>query len=512
MHGCRTRRAAAPALLAVAVPVAAVLALAVLAVGCGVRTGGDPSSFGGSAAAGRPDARPGGAGDDVLGSDVGPTTSTPPSSTIPPAAVTIVGADGSEEDAIAANAIDDLGTFWSTAYPQAYGGAFRPVRGGFYAADDTTDLATLPCAPSDRSFVVDNAYYCPGADALVWDRQHLLLDLAAQYGPFTVAVVIAHEWGHAVQARAGADVGRPTVTLELQADCFAGAWAARAAAGDSPRFRVDAEDLDRALAGVLSLKDAPGALSTDPNAHGSGFDRVGAFQDGFEDGVVRCAAYHDGDPRPYLFADRGDGSGDLPYADDGTNEGITEAAVASLEAFWADAFPALSNGRPWLPLAPARPFAPDDPPDCAGRPVVDFRLYYCVPDRYVGYDDVETMPEAYQLGDFAVGTLLATQYGLAVQDELGEEPPDDRTAALRGDCLAGAWAGALLPADGGDPTYPYGLLLSPGDLDEAVAVLLSFRGDDERRDGEPGFERVRSFRVGVVDGAAACRRVTAPSS
>jgi hypothetical protein len=50
-------------------------------------------------------------------------------------------------------------------------------------------------------------------------------------------------------------------------------------------FKVAAADLDTALAGILDLTDTPGTSNIDPNAHGSGFDRVGAFQDGFGNGL-----------------------------------------------------------------------------------------------------------------------------------------------------------------------------------------------------------------------------------
>jgi predicted metalloprotease len=141
--------------------------------------------------------------------------------------------------------------------------------------------------------------------------------------------------------------------------------------------------------------------------------------------------------------------------------------------------------------------------------VTQFRLFFCVPDRFVAYDNDETMPDAHQLGDFAVGTLYGTQYGLAVQEQLGGTPDDEVVATLRGDCYAGAWAGAILPEEVAQGEFPYVLLLSPGDLDEAVAVLLSFRSDSDRERQGPGFERVRAFRTGVIDDPEPCATVEA---
>src|SRR5690606_11787693 len=111
----------------------------------------------------------------------------------------------------------------------------------------------------------------PPDDAVAWDQEFLIPSLEQEFGSFTIAVVVAHEWGHAIQARARID--EPTIVTELQADCFAGAWIRHVQFDRPSRFAVSTEDLDLALAGFLALKDAPGALATDANAHGSGFDR-----------------------------------------------------------------------------------------------------------------------------------------------------------------------------------------------------------------------------------------------
>jgi len=486
-------------------------ALAFLVAGCGIELADGTDSFAGGGGSGP-------IGDEeVVGSDIEPTTSSSPSTTAPPPLdVEVVGDDGSDLNKVASNAIADIEAYWAATYPEVYGTEYEPVAGGFFAIDSGSEPSTLPCSPGELDLVLYNAYYCPPDDAVAWDQEGLFPDLAAQFGDFAIAVVLAHEWGHAIQTRA--EVDEPTVTTELQADCFAGSWVSHVRTDESARFDISTEDLDLALAGILSLKDAPGSLATDPNAHGSGFDRVGAFQEGFEEGAGRCAAYTDGDPVPYQFpfsqSDLATG-GDLPLTETTDAEGnvvagIDTSAFSSLELYWADAFPDLSNGEEWAPLDDPVAFGPDDPPVCNGNAVDGFRLFLCVPDRYVGYDIEETMPEAYAFGDFAVGVLFGTQYGLAVQEQLGTEAPNEITATLRGDCYAGAWAGALLPTEVDPTEFPYELLLSPGDLDEAVAVLLSFRSDSDRDRQGPGFERVKAFRAGVVRGGEECVEVRAP--
>jgi predicted metalloprotease len=447
----------------------------------------------------------------IIGSDVEGTPTTAPSTTVPPppADIDIIGNDGSELNDVIGNAISDLEAFWTDAYPEAYGTEYEPLSGGLFAIDSSTDPAGVPCASSpDINELLDNAFYCPPADAVVWDQERFLPSLADRYGTFTAAVVIAHEWGHAIQERA--QFSGASVTTELQADCFAGAWVAHVEDGGSPRFDVTTDDLDQALAGVLSLRDAPGGFADDPSAHGSGFDRVGAFQDGFESGVTRCAEFTDGDPAPYEFPfsgqDEADTGGDLHLSGSTDNPGIVELAFPSLQAFWTDTFPKVSeDGDDWNPLGDPVPFASDDPPKCGGDRVENLVLFVCIPDRFLAFEAIDTIPQVYeQGGDFAVATLFATQYGTDAVDQLGTAD-DEVSATLQGDCFAGAWAAALLPPD---PPDRYELVLSPGDLDEGVAVLLSFRSEGDRERQGPGFDRVRAYRQGVLKGPESCTSIS----
>ena len=56
----------------------------------------------------------------------------------------------------------------------------------------------------------------------------MIYELAERFSPSVVAVVMAHEFGHAVQSRTDElDRNVPTIYTEQQADCFSGAWARR---------------------------------------------------------------------------------------------------------------------------------------------------------------------------------------------------------------------------------------------------------------------------------------------
>ncbi|MBX3312741.1 MAG: neutral zinc metallopeptidase [Actinobacteria bacterium] len=427
---------------------------------------------------------------------------------LPPVELDVTGDDGNELNTVATTAVSDLETYWAEEFPQLYGGEYEPLSGGLFAYDSSTDPRSLPCPAESIDAMLGNAFYCPPDDAVAWDQETLLPGLAKEFGDFTVAVVLGHEWGHAIQNRAGNFDS--SVFIELQADCFAGAWVAHVRESRPTHFLVDTAVLDQALGGVLFLKDSPGVLSDDPTAHGSGFDRVGAFQDGFQNGAEACVGYLDGHITPYQFPFTSEddlaNEGNLPL--DGT-EGIETAAASSIEAYWTATFPELSGGAEWEPLAEPVRFAEGDPPSCNGTTVDTFRLFLCLPERYVGYS-ARLAEDAYaRYGDFGFATLLGSQYGLAVQDALGDMPDDEVVMTLRGDCYAGSWAGALLPDEDGLGDEDLQLVLSPGDLDEAVGVLLGIRSESDRIRQGPGFDRVAAFRQGVIDGAASCAAITA---
>lgn len=413
-----------------------------------------------------------------------------PSSTTAPS-VQINGDASNPVNQIVIRAISDIQGFWSAEFPKLYGHDYTPIKGGFYAVTPSSGKLA-PCAES-KADIAGNAFYCAKADDIAWDVEGLLPDLRKRFGDFVIPVVLAHEWGHAIQARA--NFTGQTVTKEIQADCFAGAWAARAAKGDI--FKPTANDLDRALAGFLFLRDEPGTAKADPRAHGSGFDRVNSFRTGFDNGTGACKNYRDGDPVvteiPFNNAADLASGGNAPYDD------IVAYVPQDLEDYWSLVYPQLTD-QPWQPLQPVRPFDPAQQPSCGGQSTTGYSLFYCVPEDYVGFDTVRTMPEIYlQGGDFAVSTLIATQYGLAALARAGQNDSGKATS-LRADCLAGAWTASLLLGNRPDSRYR----LSPGDLDKAVAALLIFRGSgDVARQGQ-GSDRVDAYRDGVYNGAKTC--------
>ncbi|BBX06858.1 neutral zinc metallopeptidase [Mycolicibacterium aichiense] len=409
-----------------------------------------------------------------------------------PEAIKITGDASTGPNKIAVQAIADLQKYWSVEYPKLYGSEYTPVEGGFFSVIPSS--GELPPCAEAASDIAGNAFYCASKDVVAWDSETLLPELQSKFGDFVIPIVLAHEWGHAIQARS--NFTARTVTKELQADCFAGGWAKHAK--DSGLYKVNAADMDNALAGILELRDSPGTSKIDPSAHGSGFDRVGAFQDGYDNGPTACKAYRDDNPvvveLPFQNAEDEAAGGDMPY------DAMVNDVPYDIEDYWAHVYPELTNGEAWVPVKGLEPFDPSNPPMCGNTRADGYALFYCVPDDYIGWEN-DAMRTVYnQGGDYAVATLIATQFGLAAMTRANDKS-DDKTQSLRGDCFAGSYTASVLLQNRKE-TSSFGI--SPGDLDEAITALLVFRGDGDVDRQGAGYERIRHFRTGVLDGAGAC--------
>jgi predicted metalloprotease len=415
----------------------------------------------------------------------------------------IIGAVDDEVDRLARNALTDLTTYWSAEFGPTFGTRFTPLAGGYYSVDpDDVNPAAYPdghigCGQPPES-IANNAAYClpsdqyPAGDSISYDRT-FLRELAEQYGRFIPALVMAHEFGHAVQGR----VGYPTpqsIAIETQADCFAGAWTAWVAGGEAAHNTIRAAELDEVLRGYLLLRDPVGTGTREQEAHGSYFDRVSAFQEGFDDGPVSCRDRF-GPDRPYTQGRFSDRAEELTGGNASYQETLGIFVPEALPAFWEATFTEL--GEDFEPPA----IVPFDrqAPACAGQDT-DSDLVFCATEDVVAFDETDLIGPLYEdFGDFAVLTAVAIPYGLAARDQLDEstEGPDAVRSAV---CLAGAFTGAVL--DGQVP----GIRISPGDADESVQFLLEYSTDPAvlADSGLTGFQLVDVFRTGVLEGAAAC--------
>ncbi len=128
-----------------------------------------------------------------------------------------------------------------------------------------------------------NAVYCPDGHFISWDETRILRPFYEQAGDMAAALVLAHEWGHAAQALLGLRFPL-TIQAELQADCFAGAWARDA----DERGLLEPGDLDEALRAIYEVADPEGTPWTDPRAHGNFQQRSSFFRYGLENGPQAC--------------------------------------------------------------------------------------------------------------------------------------------------------------------------------------------------------------------------------
>ena len=150
-------------------------------------------------------------------------------------------------------------------------------------------------------------FYCPADNKLYIDLAFYrdLQDKFRAPGDFAQAYVIAHEVGHHVQnqlgiadqirraqSRANKEQGNALqVRMELQADCFAGIWAAQA---NRKRKVLEPGDVEEGLRAAAAIGDdriqmaSRGYVSPESFTHGSSEQRMRWFRRGLESNDVKA--------------------------------------------------------------------------------------------------------------------------------------------------------------------------------------------------------------------------------
>lgn len=196
--------------------------------------------------------------------------------------------------------LDDIQDTWSEVfansqlqYPEAQMVLFRDA---VESACGVAPAAAGPFyCPVDRKMYIDLAFY------------DVLRERYGAPGDFAEAYVIAHEIGHHVQNLLGtlgevqsAQRSQPqvansySVALELQADCYAGVWAA----GANARGLLERGDLEEGLGAAAAVGDdrlsgASGRVANQESfTHGTSQQRMQWFSTGFETGdPQRCDTF-----------------------------------------------------------------------------------------------------------------------------------------------------------------------------------------------------------------------------
>jgi predicted metalloprotease len=154
-------------------------------------------------------------------------------------------------------------------------------------------------------------FYCP-TDQRIYLDTSFFEELARQYqapGDFAQAYVIAHEVGHHIQALTGtldrasrvqsgareAQANAVQVQVELQADCYAGVWAAQ------ERGAMEPGDIEEGMTAAAAIGDdtlqraGQGRVVPESFTHGTAAQRQEALMRGYRGGNAgACASYTQG--------------------------------------------------------------------------------------------------------------------------------------------------------------------------------------------------------------------------
>jgi len=249
---------------------AALLGAALLLLtGCGGGTGG---AGGGGAGGGAAGGQYGGAGSgDIGGGGSGGT-----------------GGQASAEQKVLqdADAVDDLlNEFWTQELQAQYRLDFdTPDRYEYYRGDGN------PFCGGQDFPGAQNAYYCfvDTDEYVAFDLNWFTSYLDDHPGGATTFLILAHEWGHAVQdtwveQQPNTDVWNPPYRKELNADCLAGVWMA-----DALRRGTVIEESGDADAIFGWLWEHGSGPWFNPGDHGTQEQRQQAFSDGVAQGTDYC--------------------------------------------------------------------------------------------------------------------------------------------------------------------------------------------------------------------------------
>jgi predicted metalloprotease len=196
---------------------------------------------------------------------------------------------------------------WGQIFQQS-GARYVPTEMVAYSSYDQTGCGAAQAAMGP--------FYCP-TDKKIYIDPTFFNELTQRFGApgdFAQAYVIAHEVGHHVQDLQGtldssqrqqsgvseAAGNQIQVGVELQADCYAGVWAANAK-DDQGRSIIEPGDIEEGMRAAEAIGDdtlqrqAQGVVVPESFTHGTSAQRTQALQTGLRTGdPSACAVYTQG--------------------------------------------------------------------------------------------------------------------------------------------------------------------------------------------------------------------------
>ncbi len=233
-----------------------------------------------------------GGGGGLLPGSGGPTTSAPSGqSTL-----------SAEEERVLSGVLLSTERVWGELFQRA-GQAYRPPQMIAYSNTDQSGCGVAQAAMGP--------FYCP-TDQRIYIDPVFFNELSRRFnapGDFAQGYVIAHEVGHHIQnlegtldraqsaqARASRTEGNQIqVGVELQADCYAGVWAANAR--DAQGSILQAGDIEEGMRAAEAIGDdtlqrqAQGRVAPDSFTHGSSAQRMEALKRGLSTGNPESCNY-----------------------------------------------------------------------------------------------------------------------------------------------------------------------------------------------------------------------------
>jgi predicted metalloprotease len=198
--------------------------------------------------------------------------------------------------------VNSIQAYWRTALPQQFGKPYQPSKTVYFE-----QVVSSGCGQADSGV---GPFYCPVDDKVYLDLSfyRLLAEHLGASGEFAQPYVLAHEYGHHVQDLLGTEAAmrrqqqrdpgnanKLSVMLELQADCYAGAWAKNAtgttdASGQKIFKSVTETDIKEAIQTAEAIGDdaiqrrADRPVNPEEFTHGTSQQRQEWFTNGYETG------------------------------------------------------------------------------------------------------------------------------------------------------------------------------------------------------------------------------------